>query len=158
MREAGADDVAFIAGLFRLPHAKRYLNVPSRAIVLAGIDDPNNEEYVIERDGEAAGYLRLKNYDWLIELDLLIAREQGRGLGRFALEWAMQHAFAESRAHRVFAQVRESNVKTQALLESLGMRREGLYRHGFYDARTGGYENLIPYGILDGEYRTRAVP
>jgi hypothetical protein len=40
----------------------------------------------------------------------------------------------------------------RALYESLGFKAEGCYRDGYRDD-DGTYENLIPYGILESEYR-----
>ncbi|MGZ3497356.1 MAG: GNAT family N-acetyltransferase [Vulcanimicrobiaceae bacterium] len=153
IREADEEDVAFIVELFRLPHASAVLNETSEEMVQAALDDPNNEEYIIEEDGDPVGYFHIKNHEWLVELGLLIAREPGRGMGRFALEWGLRHAFDELRAHRVVAEIRESNTNTRALVERLGLRAEGVYRDGFRDEITGAYENLLPYGILEAEYR-----
>lgn len=153
MREAHDDDVAFIVELFRLPHASRFLNVPTAAMVQGSIDDPNNENYIIERDGGPAGNFLLKNHEWLFDFAILIVREPGRGAGRFALEWGLHRAFVECEAHRVFLEIRESNARIRRMAVHLGFKEEGCYRDGFRDQTTGRYENLIPYGLLASEYR-----
>ncbi|MDQ2872483.1 MAG: GNAT family N-acetyltransferase [Candidatus Eremiobacteraeota bacterium] len=153
MREAGADDAPLIAELFALPHAADVLNAPPSELVAALLEEPSNEGYIIESDGEPVGHLLLKNFEWLVEFSILIAREPGRGMGRFALEWALRHAFDEVRAHRIYAEVRASNSKTRGLLERLGFEAEGVFRDGFRHHVTGEYENLIPYGLLESGHR-----
>lgn len=152
MREAAGEDVPFIVELFALPHAAVVLNAPPAHMVEASLEDPNNEGYIVERDGEPVGHFLIQNHEWLVELSILIARDPGAGMGRFALDWGLRHAFDEIGAHRIFAEVRESNARTRALLERLGFAREGLYRDGFRDQATGAYENLVPYGLLDATY------
>jgi RimJ/RimL family protein N-acetyltransferase len=149
IREADEEDIPFIVELFAMPHAAAVLNAPGAEMVEAALDDPNNESYIIEDDGEPAGHFLLKNYEWLVEFSILIAREPRRGLGRFALDWGLRHAFDELRAHRIFAEVRASNAVTRALLERLGFECEGRYRDGFRDQTSGTYEDLLPYGMLE---------
>jgi len=148
MREAAAGDIGFIASLFRLPHAREFLNEPGRAAIEAALEDPNVESYLIEEDGAPAGHFLLRNHEWLFDFGVLIARRPHRGLGTFALCWGISRAFHGCGAHRVFLEVREDNVRTRTLCERLGFVAEGLYRDGFRDARTGRYHNLVPYGLL----------
>lgn len=153
MREAHDDDVRFIVELFRLPHAAQFLNVPTAAMVQGSLDDPNNENYIIERDGEPVGNFLLKNHEWLFDFAILIVREPGLGAGSFALEWGLRRAFVECEAHRIFLEIRESNARIRRMVGRLGFKEEGCYRDGFVDQVTGRYENLIPYGLLESEYR-----
>ena len=152
MREADEDDVAFIARLFRLPHARAFLNAPGRDIIHASLEDPNTENYILECDGEPAGNLVLRHLGFLVELATLVVSEQRCGLGTFALEWALRRAFDELGSHRVYIEIREDNVGTRRLCERLGWRLEGVFRDGFFDERTGAYKNLCAYGVLQEEY------
>lgn len=153
MREALAQDAAFIRRIFLLPHARAYVNAPKRDIILATLEEPDAESYVIENSGGPAGHFLLRNRGFLVEFSLLIAAEQGRGAGTFALEWGLRRAFKQLRAHRVCLEVREDNLGTRRLCERLGFRLEGLYRDGYRDERTGEFRNLCPYGILENEYQ-----
>lgn len=152
MREAHEDDVRFITGLFRLRHASQFLNVPSAAMVQGSLDDPNNENYIIESDGEPVGNFLIKNYEWLFDFAILIVRDPGRGAGSYALEWGLHRAFVECGAHRIFLEIRESNARIRRMVARLGFTEEGCYRDGFRDQTTGRFENLIPYGLLNPEY------
>lgn len=157
LREADDDDVNLIVDLFRLPHAKQFLNAPGAAMVQASLDDPNNETYIIDLAGEPFGIFLIKNYEWLFDMAILIVREPGRGAGSYALQWGLHHAFVECNAHRIFLEIRESNARIRRMVERLGFTQEGCYRDGFRDQATGYFENLIPYGLLKSEYK-RVAP
>ncbi len=148
MREAGDDDVPFIAGLFKLPHAREFLNEPGRDAILALLEDPQSEAYIIEDSGNDIGYFTMHDREWLMELGVLVVKTPGRGAGPFAMRWGIEQAFKERKAHRIFIEIREDNARARAVCESLGFKPEGLYRDGFRDAVTEEYKNLIPYGIL----------
>ncbi|MDQ6823768.1 MAG: GNAT family N-acetyltransferase [Candidatus Eremiobacteraeota bacterium] len=156
MREADDADVRFIVDLFHLPHVKQFLNAPNAGMVQGSIDDPNNENYIVESDGEPVGNFLIKNHEWLFDFAILIVREPGRGAGSFALEWGLRHAFIESDAHRIFLEIRENNARIRRMVARLGFKEEGCYRDGFRDQSTGRYENLIPYGLLASEYAASA--
>jgi RimJ/RimL family protein N-acetyltransferase len=152
MREAHEDDAAFIRQLFTMPHVREFLNAPSREMIVAGMENPNSEVYVIEADGEPAGNLVLHHHGFLVDIGLVVAAYQRRGIGSFALRWALHRSFSELHAHRVFLEVREDNAGTRRLVERLGFIQEGVYRDGYQDQRTGEFKNLCPYGILEDEY------
>jgi RimJ/RimL family protein N-acetyltransferase len=153
IRKAQEDDAAFIQRLFSLPHAREFLNAPARDTIIASIERPNAENYIIEDGGEPVGNLVLHHHGFLVDVAVIVVTQQRRGAGTFGLQWALGHAFTDLQAHRVFAETREDNVGTRRLLERLGFVQEGLYRDGFQDERTGEFKNLCPYGLLEDEYR-----
>lgn len=73
-----------------------------------------------------------------------------KGAGRFALERAIEFAFNEANAHRIFLEVLESNAVCRRLVERVGFRAEGVYRDGYRD-ENGAYHNLVPYGLLNAD-------
>ncbi len=154
MREAEEEDVPFIAGLFKLPHSREFLNEPGRDAILALIESVEGEAFVLEADGEDFGYFTMHDRGWLVELGVLVVKTPGRGAGPFAMRWGVEQAFQAREAHRVFIEIREDNDRARAMCERLGFRAEGLYRDGFCDAVTGEYKNLIPYGMLRTDLRT----
>lgn len=156
IREAHQDDAGFIRRLFLLPRAREFLNTPTREMIVATMDDPSVENYIIEDGGDAAGNFVLRNHGFLIDISIVIVANQRRGAGSFALEWALRHAFVGVKAHRVFLETREDNSVIRRLVERLGFVQEGTYRDGFQDERTGGYHNLCAYGMLESEYRALA--
>ncbi len=154
MRDADEGDVPFIDGLFKLPHSREFLNEPGRDAILALIEDPQSEAFVVEADGEDFGYFTMHDREWLVELGVLVVKTPGRGAGPFAMRWGVEQAFQARKAHRVFIEIREDNDRARAMCERLGFKAEGLYRDGFRDAVTGEYQNLIPYGMLRTDLRS----
>jgi RimJ/RimL family protein N-acetyltransferase len=152
MRETLAEDAAFIRRLFCLPHVRAFLNTPSRQIIVATLEDPNAESYVIEDAGDPVGNFVMSTRGFLVDLQTLAVTKQRCGAGTFALRWGLRRAFDELQAHRVFLEVREDNVGTRRLCERLGFSQEGVYRDGFRDERTGEFRNLVPYGMLERDY------
>ena len=88
----------------------------------------------------------------LWEVLVVVVRYPRQGIGAFAVRHAMERTFANG-AHRMFLEVVERNRGARALYEALGFKAEGCYRDGYRDD-DGTYENLIPYGILESEYRS----
>lgn len=152
MRETLAEDAAFIRRLFCLPHVRAFLNTPSRQIIVATLEDPNAESYVIEDAGEPVGNFVMCTHGFLVDFQSLAVTKRGRGAGTFVLRWGLRRAFDELQAHRVFLEVREDNVGTRRLCERLGFSQEGVYRDGFRDERTGEFRNLVPYAMLERDY------
>jgi RimJ/RimL family protein N-acetyltransferase len=153
MREAEEEDVPFIAELFKLPHSREFLNEPGRDAILALIEDPQSETFILKEAGEDFGYFTMHDREWLVELGVLVVKTPGRGAGPFAMRWGIEQAFQEREAHRVAIEIREDNDRARAMCERLGFKAEGLHRDGFRDAVTGEYKNLIPYGMLRTDLR-----
>ena len=148
------DDSAAVAALFALPHARGFVHIPTEEQVRSAIGKDDRETWVVERDGEIVGHTVLgTGYgDWLCEVRIVVVRYPRQGIGAFAMRHAMKRAFAQNGAHRMFLEVVERNRGARALYESLGFNAEGCYRDGYRDD-DGTYEDLIPYGILESEYR-----
>lgn len=153
MREAEEDDVSFIAGLFKLPHSREFLNEPGRDAIRDLIEGTEGEAFVLLADGEDFGYFTMHDRGWLMELGVLVVKTTGLDGGPFAMRWAIGEAFQKRDAHRIFIEIREDNDRARTMCERLGFKAEGLYRDGFRDALSGEYKNLIPYGMLRTDFR-----
>jgi RimJ/RimL family protein N-acetyltransferase len=153
MREAEEGDIPFIAGLFKLPHSREFLNEPGRDAIRDLIEGMEGEAFVLEADGDDFGYFMLHDRGWLVDLGVLVVKKTGLGAGPFAMQWGIEQAFQKRDAHRVFIEIREDNDRARAMCERLGFKPEGLYRDGFRDAASGEYKNLIPYGMLRTDLR-----
>jgi RimJ/RimL family protein N-acetyltransferase len=154
MREADEDDVTFIAGLFKLPHSREFLNEPGRDAILDLIEGAEGEAFILEADGDDFGYFTMHDRGWLVNLGVLVVKETGAGAGPFAMRWGIDQAFQKRRAHRISIEIREDNDRARAMCERLGFKAEGLHRDGFYDAVSGEYKNLISYGMLRTDLRS----
>lgn len=153
MRQADEVDVSFIAGLFKLPHARKFLNEPGRDAILDLVEGSDGEAFVLEAGGEDFGYFTLYDRGWLVELGVLVVKTPGTGAGPYAMRWGIEEAFQKRGAHRIAIEIREDNDRARAMCERLGFKPEGMHRDGFRDAVTGEYKNLIPYGMLRTDLR-----
>jgi RimJ/RimL family protein N-acetyltransferase len=85
------------------------------------------------------------------EIGFTLAREfHGKGLGREAAARVLEYAFSKLKLHRVIAITDCENVSSVALLERLGMRREGHFIQNIWFKGKWGDEYL--YAILREEW------
>ncbi len=154
VRPACDDDIPFIVRLHELDHIREFLNPPTENDIRRAFASDSVEQFVLEDDGVPAG-LMLLNYfeDWLVELRRVAVVQPGAGLGMFAVRWALEHAFAERGAHRLYLEVAAANERARRLYERLGFVLEGTSRHGFRNNVTGAYEDLCGYGCLATDRR-----
>ncbi len=122
--------------------------------------DPGRLHLLVERAGDATprGYLLLDGLGGphcAVLVQRLVITDKGRGLGRKALELVMALAFESLGAHRVWLDARADNARARSLYRSLGFVEEGTLRE--CDWHHGRYLSLVLMGILEHEYRARAV-
>jgi hypothetical protein len=77
-----------------VPHVREFLNAPSRETIVASLDRSGSENYVIEEGGEPAANMLLRDHGFLIDIGVIGGH------------------YAALRMHRVFAQTREDNERT----------------------------------------------
>ena len=88
------------------------------------------------------------------EIGFTFARgQQGRGLAREAAEAVLDYAFGVLGLHRVVAVADCENARSVALLERLGMRREGHFVENIWFKGAWGSEYL--YALLRKEWLAR---
>ncbi|MEP7208541.1 MAG: GNAT family protein [Casimicrobiaceae bacterium] len=78
---------------------------------------------------------------------------EGRGYMREGLWLALDQAFGTLRLHRVEANIQPGNARSIALVESVGMRREGLSLR--YVKVAGRWRDHARYAMLADEWRSR---
>ncbi|GKX67180.1 GNAT family N-acetyltransferase [Inconstantimicrobium mannanitabidum] len=76
---------------------------------------------------------------------------RGKGLGKEALALTMQFGFNELNLHRIQLNVLSYNTPALNLYESLGFKKEGVYREFIH--RDGIRFDMYLYGILRSEWR-----
>ena len=85
-----------------------------------------------------------------VELGYVLGREHWRqGIAREALAAVLRHVFGRLGLRRVEAEVHVGNVASQALLERLGFRREGLLRQRWV-AKGHAYD-VVAFGLLSSD-------
>jgi len=77
---------------------------------------------------------------------------QGRGIASEAVSRVLEYAFVTLGMHRVIAMTACENVASVALLERLGLRREGHFRQSVW--LKGKWEDEYLYAMLQEEWRT----
>ena len=98
----------------------------------------------------------IDNINRSAELHIMIGlkENQGKGLGSFAVNEMLAHAFYNLNLHRVYLSVLETNLRAQHLYEKTGFVREGIKRASNY--KNGKYLDMITYSILDSEFNCRS--
>lgn len=110
--------------------------------------------YMVEEDGERAGYVILRGVTSInrcLELKRIAVANPGRGLGRQVLRAILDKAFGELSAHRVWLDVYDDNHRALHVYRLLGFVAEGTLRECIQ--REDGYHSLVVMAILESEYR-----
>ena len=110
---------------------------------------------VDEKDEELYGLVSLTNIDQLnqaAELHLMIGsvENRGKGIGTFAVNEMLHHAFYNLNLHRIELECLETNTIALKLYENCGFKREGIKRKAVF--KQGEYINMYVYSILKEEY------
>jgi RimJ/RimL family protein N-acetyltransferase len=104
-------------------------------------------------DGQRVGYAILKgltNESDSIELMRLVVVGKGLGYGKAALSLLKQWCFEAQKAHRLWLDAREGNLRAQHVYRSQGFVQEGILREC---VKVGdGYQSLIVMAVLRQEY------
>ena len=79
----------------------------------------------------------------------------GRGYASLAVALACDHAFGPMGLHRLQADIRPQNVRSQALVERLGFTREGLLRR--YLDIDGDWRDHYTYALLAEDFPAGVV-
>jgi RimJ/RimL family protein N-acetyltransferase len=90
--------------------------------------------------------------DSQVEIGITIAKEhQRKGYGQEATKSVIGYLFKELNKHRIIASVEPRNIASIALLESVGMRKEGYFKKSiFIDNK---WEDDVVYAILEEEFK-----
>ena len=94
---------------------------------------PDFRHFIVEAgaDYERAGFVILqgcRNPHRTVELKRIVLQPKGHGLGRACVRLLKQMAFRDLRAHRFWLDVKQLNVRAQALYASEGFVDEGALR------------------------------
>lgn len=124
LRRTRARDLPFVTALERRPDNRELIGQWSDAEHLAAIaGEAAREHWLIERGGRPAGYLiafDARKSAGCIYLKRILVDAKGAGTGSAALARFLEMAFARPGARFVWLNVREGNVRAQALYRRLG--------------------------------------
>jgi RimJ/RimL family protein N-acetyltransferase len=156
MRPIEARDAQFIIDLHAAQHVRELLVGPTLELLQRGIAASAADQWIVLDGDERVGmiiYARLE--PWLFEIRRMIALHEGRGIGSFALAFALDDIFEMHKAHRAYLEVHAKNMRARALYQRFGFRYEGAYRNGAVNPLTGAYEDLCIYGLLEDSFRSK---
>ena len=106
-------------------------------------------------DKKIVGATYLLGIDWInrsAEFSIWIGDDssQGKGVGEFAAQRMLQHAFSDLNLRRVSLTVISNNERALYLYKKIGFVEEGRLRQAIY--KSGKYIDLIQMAILSNEY------
>lgn len=104
---------------------------------------------------EILGLVSLVSIDYLngsAEFHIMIGdtENQGKGIGTFAVNEMLHHAFYNLNLHRVELTVLNENERAKHLYEKCGFHLEGCKRKARY--KDGQYSDVLLYSILKSEF------
>jgi RimJ/RimL family protein N-acetyltransferase len=110
--------------------------------------------WIAEADGDAAGWVSLRNVDWnnkSASLGFSVAPwAEGKGIARQAVSQVLDLAFGPGRMQRIEADCDIDNERSQRLLERLGFQREGTLRA--FARMPEGRRDFYLYSLLAKEW------
>ena len=111
---------------------------------------------IVKKDEDIIlGLVSLVSIDYMnqsAEFHIMIGdkENQGRGIGSFAVEKMLFHAFSNMNLNRIELTVLEDNKRAQHLYEKFGFIKEGVKRLSKY--KNGKFVNMILYAILREDF------
>ena len=150
------DDLDFVLSAEQSPENRSFVSVWEREQHLGALTSNDLSHLIIENiaDGSRVGYVilaGLADANQSIEFRRIVVTEKGKGYGKEALRLVKKMAFQELKAHRLWLDVKEHNVRARHVYESEGFVTEGVLRECI--KAEGGFESLVVMSMLSGEYR-----
>lgn len=127
---------------------------PIIPIWLQNYADNNGFDAGIRYKNELVGMIGLHYIDWKNRSTsigyFLSENAQGQGIVSKSVAALINYLFKELKIHRIEIQCAEGNIKSIAIPERLGFKKEGVKRGGqwLYDH----YENIITYSLFSTDW------
>ncbi len=153
--DTSENDLDFVLSAEQNVENRSFVTVWSREQHLDAIRNQDLRPLIIQdtADGKRVGYIilaGLADVNRSIEFRRIVVTEKGKGYGREALRLVKEMAFQELKAHRLWLDVKEHNVRARELYESEGFVAEGLLRECVKGE--SGFESLVVMSILISEF------
>ena len=156
LRPASADDLPFILGLEQKFRELRLLGGNDLATHQRQLANSDCSYWIAETEAGQAGFVIFRDIhskDRNVELQRIAIAEPGRGLGTEVMRAAMDKAFRDFGAHRLWLDTYSDNTRAQHVYRSAGFSQEGVMR----ECKKWGdeYRSLMLMSILESEYKAR---
>jgi len=155
LRRTSENDLDFVLSAEQSAENRSFVSPWARAQHLAALASEDLSHLIIENisDGSRVGYIilaGLADANQSIEFRRIVVTEKGRGHGKEAVRMVKKLAFEELKAHRLWLDVKEHNVRAKHVYESEGFVAEGVLRECV--KTEAGFESLVVMSMLRGEY------
>jgi diamine N-acetyltransferase len=149
------DDLDFVLSAEQSSENRAFVTVWTREQHLDALASEDLSHLIIENsaEGSRVGYIilaGLADAHQSIEFRRIVVTEKGKGYGKEALRVVKRLAFEELKAHRLWLDVKEHNVRARHLYEAEGFVAEGVLRECI--KTDDGFESLVLMSILSSEY------
>ncbi len=122
----------------------------------AALADPAFDHRIVELDGERVGIAVIADLDSEhrnLEVRRIAVTRRGEGVGRRALELAVDRAFEVHGAHRVWLDLKPDNERAKRSYRALGFVEEGIMRESLWSH--GEFESMLVMSVLEHEWAAR---
>lgn len=166
LRELNEKDITIINKWRRKRELINYLGAPFRYInkkvdyewynnYLKNRDSTIRCSIVDNKETKLYGVITLSNIDRLNQtsvLHIMIGDKEnrGKGIGKFAVEGILRHAFEDINLNRIELTLLKSNERAYKLYQSCGFKKEGVKREAVF--KNGEYKDMIMMGIIKKDY------
>ena len=155
LRRTSEDDLDFVLSAEQSKENRPFVSAWAREQHLGALTSEDLSHLIIENspDGKRIGYIilaGLADANQSIELRRIVVTEKGKGFGKEALRLVKQLTFEDLKAHRLWLDVKEHNVRARHVYESEGFVAEGVLRECI--KAEVGFESLLVMSMLRDEY------
>jgi diamine N-acetyltransferase len=154
IRAAQLSDLPFLLTLEGYSAALGFVNCDSAEVHIGRMESSDASYFLIEHEGQAAGYVLLCGLDSKhrnIELKRVAVSAPGKGIGRQGLRQVMARAFQDLAAHRLWLDVYSDNARARRAYQALGFVEEGTQRECIW--HDGHFRSLVLMSMLEHEFR-----
>ncbi|GAA0070645.1 GNAT family N-acetyltransferase [Clostridium sardiniense] len=155
LRKTKAEDLEFVINAERQKENAQYIGQWTKDQHTNSLVNKDILHIIIEESAtqKPIGYLiisGIENENNSIEFRRFVICEKGKGFGKETLKLVKKLSFNDLKAHRLWLDVREKNIRAQNIYKSEGFKEDGVLRECiFYNNK---YESLIVMSILKNEY------
>jgi RimJ/RimL family protein N-acetyltransferase len=155
LRRTTPDDIDFVSKSEHDESNKPFIGQWTKEQHINSLQNPDIYHVVVEHieSGRSLGYIilaGLTNPNKSIEFMRIVINDKGKGYGKMTVHLVKKLVFEELKAHRLWLDVKEFNLRAQKLYESEGFMYEGKLRD--YVRTNNNYESIIIMSILETEY------
>lgn len=166
LRPTLLSDLDYVASVETDAHNLPFITPWERPQHEGAVRIPDFRHFIVEAgpDYAAGGFVILqgcRNPHRSVELKRIVLQHdgQGQGIGRACVRLLKRIAFRDLHAHRFWLDVKQLNLRAQALYASEGFVEEGRLRESVRLSGdiADGYDSLVVMSLLDREYQARVA-